>query len=206
MALSRSETGALRAFQARRAVHTLAANYSLTHVMKKILLLTLVALLGVASGRAEVTRDDLVRRVESCEAILQTFQIRRDTAIPSEVWQRAKAVIILNQFKAGFFIGVQDGYGVILVKKPNGRWSVPVLINAGEASLGFQLGVDDDLDAFEAALVKYLHEMGETRTPAQPKLTMSLSGLPEETTTIVLEARAEGFGGDGSPASGSLGL
>ncbi len=108
--------------------------------MKKFLLLTLVALLGVTSGRAEATRDDLVRRVESCEAILQTFQIRRDTAIPTEVWQRAKAVIILNQFKAGFFLGVQDGYGAILVKKANGRWSVPVLLNAGEASLGFQIG------------------------------------------------------------------
>jgi lipid-binding SYLF domain-containing protein len=121
-------------------MHTLEPNYRLTHVMKKLLLLTLVTLLEVASGRAEATRDDLVRRVESCEAILQTFQIRRDTAIPNEVWQRAKAVIILNQFKAGFLLGVQDGYGVILVKKPNGRWSVPVLINAGEASLGFQLG------------------------------------------------------------------
>jgi lipid-binding SYLF domain-containing protein len=49
-------------------------------------------------------------------------------------------VVILNQFKAGFLLGVQDGYGVIMVKKANGRWSVPVLINAGEASLGFQLG------------------------------------------------------------------
>ena len=56
------------------------------------------------------------------------------------MWQRAKAVIIINQFKAGFFLGVQDGYGVIMVKKADGRWSVPVLLNAAEASLGFQIG------------------------------------------------------------------
>src|SRR5690606_6043425 len=31
-------------------------------------------------------------------------------------------------------------YGVILVKKPNGQWSLPVIVNAGEASLGLQLG------------------------------------------------------------------
>jgi SH3 domain-containing YSC84-like protein 1 len=108
--------------------------------MKKLLLLSLIALVGAVPGRAEPPREDLVKRVETCEAILQTFQVRRDTAIPPEIWQRAKAVIILNQFKAGFFLGVQDGYGVILVKKPNGRWSVPVLLNAGEASLGFQIG------------------------------------------------------------------
>jgi SH3 domain-containing YSC84-like protein 1 len=108
--------------------------------MKKFLLLSAAALLCAAVARAEPKRSDLVNRIESCEAILQEFQLRSTTAIPAQVWQRAKAVIILNQFKAGLFLGVQDGYGVIMVKKPNGRWSLPVLINAGEASLGFQLG------------------------------------------------------------------
>ncbi len=107
--------------------------------MKKLLLLSLLALFGTALAHAEPTRADLVKRVESCEAILQEFQSRRETAIPASVWQRARAVLILNQFKAGLFLGVQDGYGVIMVKKPGG-WSVPVLLNAGEASLGFQLG------------------------------------------------------------------
>ncbi len=107
--------------------------------MKKLLLLSLLALFGTALAHAEPTRADLVKRVESCEAILQEFQSRRETAIPANVWQRARAVLILNQFKAGLFLGVQDGYGVIMVKKPGG-WSVPVLLNAGEASLGFQLG------------------------------------------------------------------
>lgn len=35
---------------------------------------------------------------------------------------------------------MQDGFGVIMVKKSDGRWSIPVLINAGEASIGLQLG------------------------------------------------------------------
>ncbi len=107
--------------------------------MKKLLFLSLLALFGTALAHAEPTRADLVKRVESCEAILQEFQSRRETAIPANVWQRARAILILNQFKAGLFLGVQDGYGVIMVKKPGG-WSVPVLLNAGEASLGFQLG------------------------------------------------------------------
>jgi lipid-binding SYLF domain-containing protein len=97
-------------------------------------------LFGATFAFAAPTRTDYVNRIESCEAILLEFQARSALAIPQQVWQRAKAVLILNQFKAGLFIGVQDGYGVIMVKKANGRWSLPVLVNAGEASLGFQLG------------------------------------------------------------------
>jgi lipid-binding SYLF domain-containing protein len=65
---------------------------------------------------------------------------RPETAIPPTVLARARAIVITNQFKAGFLIGVQSGYGVVLVKKASGRWSVPVLIKAGSASLGLQLG------------------------------------------------------------------
>lgn len=108
--------------------------------MKKFLVLTLAALFGASIVRAEISRADLIDRVETCEAILQEFQLRRDTAIPSNVLQKARALIIVNQFKASFLFGVKDGYGVIMVKKPNGRWSLPVLISAGEASLGFQVG------------------------------------------------------------------
>lgn len=108
--------------------------------MKKLLLLSLVALFGAAAVRAEPTRQDLVNRIETCEAVLQEFATRSAIGPSREAWQKARGVLILNQFKAGFLLGVQDGYGVIMVKKPNGRWSLPVLINAGEASLGFQIG------------------------------------------------------------------
>lgn len=108
--------------------------------MKKLLLLSLFALIGAAVARAEPTRADLVARIETCEAILQEFQHKAATRPSAEAWKRTKAILILNQFKAGLFLGVQDGFGVILVKKPDGRWSLPVLINAGEASIGLQLG------------------------------------------------------------------
>jgi len=108
--------------------------------MKKLLILSIVALFGAAIVRAETSRAELVDQVETCEAILQEFQLRPETAIPAVVLHKARAIIIVNQFKAGLFFGVKAGYGVILVKKPSGRWSLPVLINAGEASLGLQFG------------------------------------------------------------------
>ena len=108
--------------------------------MKKLLFLSLVALFGASIARAEPTRADLVARVETCEAILEQFQQNRALAIHPEVWKRAKGLLILNQFKAGILLGVQDGFGILMVKKSDGRWSLPVLINAGEASIGIQLG------------------------------------------------------------------
>lgn len=104
--------------------------------MKKLLFLLLAALCTASFTRAEVSRAELVTYVETCEAILQEFQTK-----PSrEAWQRAKGVLILNQFKGGLILGVKGGYGVIMVKKPDGQWSLPVLVNASEASLGLQLG------------------------------------------------------------------
>lgn len=106
-------------------------------------MLSLVALFAAAAVRAEKSRPDAIVRVESCEAILQEFQSRPETAIPANVLQRAKAIIILNQFKAGFFLGVKDGYGVIMVRRLDNTWSIPVLIRAGEASLGLQVGANE---------------------------------------------------------------
>lgn len=124
--------------------------------MKKLLLLSIVALFGAALVRAEVTRADLVERVETCEAILQEFQSRRDTAIPPAVLRQAKAIVIVNQFKAGIFLGVKDGYGVIMVKNDQGRWSLPVIISAGEASLGLQIG---------ASAVESIYVITDVNTP-----------------------------------------
>jgi len=111
--------------------------------MKKLLTFSLIAILGAASVRADdshTPRGDLVVRVETCEAIIREFMANPATAIPRGVLQNARGVLILSQFKAGFIFGVKGGYGVLMVKKPSGRWSLPVLVDASEASLGLQLG------------------------------------------------------------------
>jgi lipid-binding SYLF domain-containing protein len=113
--------------------------------MKKLLLLSLIVLSGALRAHAapgEGARGEFVERVESCEAILQQFMSKPETAIPASVLQSAKGIVIVNQFKAGFFIGVKDGYAVIMVKKPDGKWSLPVLLAAGELSVGLQIGAN----------------------------------------------------------------
>ncbi len=99
-----------------------------------------VALVAVPFALAEKDRKGLVTQIESCEAILREFQAKPATAIPAEVLRNAKAIVIVNEFQAGLIFGAKGGYGVALVKRADGRWSIPTFLDAGEASFGLQLG------------------------------------------------------------------
>jgi len=116
--------------------------------MKKFLnaFLVLAALAAAAlslraADTAEVKRSTLVERIDTCEAILQDIQSSTKTAIPAEVLRRAKGIVVINQVQAGLFLGIKDGYAVAMVRRPNGKWSIPVFLRAGEASLGLQAGI-----------------------------------------------------------------
>jgi L-ascorbate metabolism protein UlaG (beta-lactamase superfamily) len=41
------------------------------------------------------------------------------------------------------------------------------------------------------AMARFLHEMGTTPSVPQAKLTITISGLPDETTTVLLESRSK---------------
>lgn len=114
--------------------------------MKKFVILSLALFLTTSAWAARgpkspaEIRAQYVTRIETCEAILQEFMLRPETQIPAYVLEQARALVIVNQFKAGFILGVKEGYGIIMVKRPDGSWSVPAFIDAAEASLGFQIG------------------------------------------------------------------
>lgn len=109
--------------------------------MKKILCLLLVFATGASLfANPSRERSRFISRMETCEAILREFQADPERAIPAEVLQRAKALVITNQVKASLLVGLQEGFGTILVKKQDGTWSIPVVVRAGEASFGLQLG------------------------------------------------------------------
>jgi lipid-binding SYLF domain-containing protein len=110
--------------------------------MKKFLsaLFCLTAFAAALPAATGLTRDSVITQLDSCEAILQEIQGNTKTAIPADILRRAKALVIVNQFQAGFFFGIKDGYAVALVRRPNGKWSVPAFLKAGELSLGLQIG------------------------------------------------------------------
>ena len=109
--------------------------------MKKFLTsLFCLTLLAGAMSAAGLSRKTVVERLDSCEAILQDLQGNVRTAIPADVLHRAKAIVIVNQFQASFIFGIKDGYATALVRRPNGKWSVPAFFRAGELSIGLQVG------------------------------------------------------------------
>jgi lipid-binding SYLF domain-containing protein len=108
--------------------------------MKKLLSFSLLAVLLAGSHAVAASFKESVERIESCEAILREFMANPETAIPAEVLQRARGLVILNQARGGFVIGVKDGYATLMVKRSDNTWSLPVLMNAGEGNIGFQIG------------------------------------------------------------------
>ena len=110
-------------------------------LMKKSFSLSLVAALCLAPLMAMAApRSEYVERVETCEAILQSFMSNPETAISADALKRAHGIIVVNQFRAGLVLGIKDGYGIIMVRRPDNTWSVPALLAAGEGSIGLQIG------------------------------------------------------------------
>ena len=109
--------------------------------MKKFLtaLFCATALAATLSAAGGFNRASVVERLDSCEAILQDMQGNNKTSIPADILRRAKGIVIVNQFQAGFIFGIKDGYAVAMVR-PNGKWSVPAFLKAGELSFGLQAG------------------------------------------------------------------
>jgi lipid-binding SYLF domain-containing protein len=108
--------------------------------MKRLLTLVVALMSACAASAAHFDRADYVARLQTCEAILQDTMLYPQRAIPASVLQRAKGIVIVNQVQVGFVLGVKDGWGVAMVKRPNGLWSLPVFIKANELSFGLQAG------------------------------------------------------------------
>jgi L-ascorbate metabolism protein UlaG (beta-lactamase superfamily) len=51
--------------------------------------------------------------------------------------------------------------------------------------------LDEESQSSRDALAKFFHEMGGEPPTAQPKLSITISGLPAETTTVLLESRGK---------------
>ncbi len=107
----------------------------------KRLLFAAVALLSACAARAvEPERTEFANRLQTCEAIMQDTTLYPDQAIPSAVLRQAKGLLIVNQVQVSLVLGIKDGWGVAMVRKPNGQWSLPAFIEASELSFGLQAG------------------------------------------------------------------
>jgi L-ascorbate metabolism protein UlaG (beta-lactamase superfamily) len=59
-----------------------------------------------------------------------------------------------------------------------------------DAKVVVPLPVGGELPGTESAMAKFMHEMGVQHPQPQPKLSITASSVPDETTLVLLEARA----------------
>lgn len=163
--------------------------------MKKFFTFTLLAALIASPLTARtLPRHDYVERVETCEAILREFMANPEYSIPKDILQRARGIIIVNQVRAGLVIGVRDGYGIVMVRRPDGTWSLPALLAAGGGSIGFQIGASANetiyilMDDTTPRLLfnKRFHVGVDAQAVAGPKNAISDNTNEEILTTPVL--------------------
>lgn len=107
--------------------------------MKKVLIgLTALCLAGPVFGLDKADLDDRMRGLMSK---LDSLQAKPDKKIPADTLAKAQGVILLDRTKAGFIFAYQGGGGVAFVRdSKTGGWSPPAFLKANEASLGFQIG------------------------------------------------------------------
>jgi hypothetical protein len=60
-----------------------------------------------------------------------------------------------------------------------------------DANLVVPLVVSDDEAAGAAELARFLHEMGTSESAPQPKLAVTISSIPNESTVVVLDSRGK---------------
>jgi lipid-binding SYLF domain-containing protein len=64
--------------------------------------------------------------------------------IPTKLLADAQGLVIVpNVLKIGFIAGVRRGHGVVMVREPNGAWSLPQFMTLTGGSVGWQAGVQD---------------------------------------------------------------
>ncbi len=90
-------------------------------------------------------KTDLDGRIFALTAKFDQLQQQPDKRIPADVLSRARGIILLDRTRAGFLFAYQGGSGVALAKDPlTGRWGPAAFMTASEASLGFQIGAEQN--------------------------------------------------------------
>jgi lipid-binding SYLF domain-containing protein len=103
-----------------------------------------VAWLACAVSASALDSTQLNERLRTLTDKFETLQQTPDKRVPADLLGKARGVILLDRTKAGFIFAFQGGGGVAMVKDKNGEWSPPAFLTANEASLGFQIGGEQD--------------------------------------------------------------
>jgi lipid-binding SYLF domain-containing protein len=107
--------------------------------MRKNLILVMALGCGLstrlmANGPAET--------VVEAEHVLSELMAIPAKQIPHRLLSEAQGIVIVpNVIKIGFVAGARRGHGVVMVRDPDGEWSLPQFVMLTGGSVGFQAGI-----------------------------------------------------------------
>lgn len=157
-------------------------------------------------------RAELEESIRTATAKFKALQEDADKRIPAETLKKAHAILLLDRTKAGFVFAYQGGLGVALTKDPKtGAWSAPAFMKAEEASLGFQVGVQQsfivalfmDADAAKGLAASQMVLGGEARGTAGKD--SAGTGTDEAPPSVLLFHSRDGLYGGAALKGGSIG-
>lgn len=160
-------------------------------------------LLGLAAPAYAQNRVQLDQRIQLLTAKFDALQHAPDKCIPPDLLAKAKGIILLDRTKAGFLFAYQGGNGVALVKNSSGDWSPAAFLTAGEASLGFQVGGEQNFfvillmttNATQALTDSTIDFGGEAQGTAGDQSAGVQGNVTPEHSVIVYDDRQGLFGG-----------
>lgn len=111
-------------------------------------LAALVVMLAVSAGglhaASKTFREQLVDKLNACEYSLQVVLGKADIGVVSKYLGKAKGVIIVHEYRAGFIIGGQGGSAILVARVPStGTWGPPVFLEPGGFNVGLQAGAKE---------------------------------------------------------------
>ncbi|XP_023374194.1 SH3 domain-containing YSC84-like protein 1 [Otolemur garnettii] len=65
-----------------------------------------------------------------------------DRIIPAHIIAKAKGLAVLSVVKAGFLVTARGGSGIVLARRPDGKWSAPSAIGIAGLGGGFEIGIE----------------------------------------------------------------
>jgi lipid-binding SYLF domain-containing protein len=107
--------------------------------MRRILVGTLIWLIGIGSASAAISSSD-AKRLNEAARVVNELRAAPDNGIPDELWAKAACVVVIpGMKKAAFVFGGEYGKGMMSCRTGN-SWSAPVFMQLAKGSWGLQIG------------------------------------------------------------------
>src|SRR5262245_49908635 len=107
---------------------------------RRTVLALAVVIAASMGGRVSFAQNEEGERAAEAARVLKEIQEAKDTTIPKQILEKARAIAVFpSTVKGAFIVGAQRGKGVISARM-DGKWSAPAFVTLTGGSVGLQIG------------------------------------------------------------------